>query len=124
MRAMMGIPNLNGRIHGPQRLSYDSGALSLVAAAGELHAAEHAFDPTEQSIAALLRALSAGAVTSEALTGAYFKRIARFDHHGPQYRSVLALNPNALKDARALDFGTQIGKIARPLHGIPIVVKR
>ena len=100
-----------------------AGALSLAAAAGELRAAEHAFDPTEQSIASLLRALTAGAVTSEALTAAYLKRIARFDHHGPQYRSVLALNPNALKDARALDSERKSGKLRGPLHGIPIIVK-
>ena len=100
-----------------------AGALSLAAAAGELRAADHAFDPTEQSIGSLLRALSAGTVTSEALTAAYLKRIARFDHHGPQYRSVLALNPNALKDARALDSERKSGKLRGPLHGIPIIVK-
>src|SRR5258708_28363674 len=100
-----------------------AGALSLASAAGELRAADHAFDPTEQSIASLLRALSAGAVTSEALTAAYLKRIARFDHHGPQYRSVLALNQNALKDARALDLERKSGKLRGPLHGIPIIVK-
>jgi amidase len=100
-----------------------AGVLSLAAAAGELRAADHAFDPTEQSIASLLRALSAGAVTSEALTAAYLKRIARFDHHGPQYRSVLALNQNALKDARALDLERKSGKLRGPLHGIPIIVK-
>ena len=100
-----------------------AGALSLVAAAGELRAAEHAFDPTEQSIGTLQRALSAGVVTSEGLTAAYLKRIARFDHHGPEYRSVLALNPNALKDARALDSERKSGKLRGPLHGIPIIVK-
>ena len=100
-----------------------AGALSLVAAAGELRAAEHAFDPTEQSIGTLQRALGAGVVTSEGLTAAYLKRIARFDHHGPEYRSVLALNPNALKDARALDSERKSGKLRGPLHGIPIIVK-
>jgi amidase len=100
-----------------------AGALSLVAAAGELRAAEHAFDPTELPIASLLRALSAGGVSSEALTAAYLRRIARFDHHGPQYRSVLALNPNALNDARALDLERKSGKLRGPLHGIPIIVK-
>src|ERR1700677_4762332 len=100
-----------------------AGALSLVAAVGELRAADHAFDPTEQSITALMRALAAGMVTSEALTAAYLKRIARFDHHGPEYRSVLALNPDALKDARALDSERKSGKLRGPLHGIPIIVK-
>jgi amidase len=97
-----------------------AGTLSLAAVAGELHAASPAFDPTEQSIAALRQAL-AGGLTSEALTAAYLERIARYDH--PEYRSVLALNPNALKDARALDLERRSGKLRGPLHGIPILVK-
>ena len=100
-----------------------AGLVSLAAAVGDLHAADHPFDPTEQSIGSLQRALAAGLVTSEALTAAYLQRIARFDHHGPQYRSVLALNPNALQDARALDAERKAGKLRGPLHGIPIIVK-
>ena len=100
-----------------------SGAVSLLAAAGELRAASSAFDPTEQSIAALMRSLAAGTVTSEALAAAYLRRIAQFDRRGPEYRSVLALNPNALKDARALDSERKSGKLRGPLHGIPIIVK-
>src|ERR1700689_946897 len=98
-------------------------ALSLMAAVDELRAAEHVFDPTEQSIAALMRALAAATVNSESLTAAYLKRIARFDHNGPQYRSVLAINPNAIKDARALDSERKSGKMRGPLQGIPTIVK-
>ena len=36
---------------------------------------------------------------------------------------MLALNPNALKDARALDSERKSGKLRGPLHGIPIIVK-
>jgi amidase len=101
-----------------------AGALSLAASAGELSlGATQAFDPTEQSIASLQRALATGAVTSEALTAAYLGRIARFDHHGPEYRSVLAVNPDALRAARALDAERKANKPRGPLHGIPIIVK-
>jgi len=100
-----------------------AGALSLAAAMGELRAADHDFDPTEQSIGSLLRALAAGTVSSEALTAAYLHRIARFDQHGQEYRSVLALNPNALSSARALDSERKSGKLRGPLHGIPILIK-
>src|SRR3984957_8835572 len=101
-----------------------AGALSLAAAGGELSlAASEAFDPTEQSIQALQRSLTSGAVTSEALTQAYLGRIARFDHHGPEYRSVLGLNPDALAAARALDGERKSNKLRGPLHGIPIIVK-
>jgi amidase len=101
-----------------------AGALSLAATTGEWSfAAGPAFDPTEQSIASLQRALLSGAVTSEALTAAYLARIARFDHHGPEYRSVLALNPAALTAARALDFERKSNRLRGPLHGIPILLK-
>ncbi|MEP6546562.1 MAG: amidase [Gammaproteobacteria bacterium] len=99
-------------------------AASLATTTGELSfAAGPAFDPTEQSIAALQRALLSGAVTSEALTAAYLARIARFDHHGPEYRSVLALNPAALATARALDLERKSNRPRGPLHGIPILLK-
>ena len=100
-----------------------AGALSLAAAVGKLRAAEHAFDPSEQSIASLQRALASGSATSEALTAAYLHRIARFDQHGPEYRSVLAVNPAALNDARGSDLERKSGKMRGPLHGIPLLVK-
>ena len=101
-----------------------AGALSLAAsAASSSLAAEHAFDPTELSIAALQKALGSGAVTSEGLIAAYVGRIARYDHQGPEYRSVLALNPNALQDARALDAERKANRLRGPLHGIPILLK-
>jgi amidase len=101
-----------------------AGAWSLAASAGNSSvAAGRSFDPTEQSIASLQRALVSGAVTSEALTAAYLGRIARFDHHGPEHRSVLALNPDALVAARTLDAERKANRLRGPLHGIPIIVK-
>ncbi|HEY3786528.1 MAG TPA: amidase [Steroidobacteraceae bacterium] len=99
--------------------------LSLAASSAEERAAaaDHAFDPTEQSITSLQKALESGAVTSEALAATYLERIARYDHHGPEHRSVLALNPNALEAARALDLERKAKKLRGPLHGIPIIVK-
>ena len=68
-----------------------AGALSVAASAGNsILAADRGFDPTEQSVAALQRALGSGAITSELLIAAYLGRIARYDHHGPEHRSVLA----------------------------------
>jgi len=99
-------------------------ALSLAVPAEELAAAaEPTFDPVEQPIASLQRALAGGAVTAEALTAAYLARIARFDQHGPGYRSVLALNPQALAAARQLDAERRAGRLRGPLHGIPLIVK-
>jgi amidase len=100
-----------------------AGALSLAAAAGELSMAAAGFDPTEQSIASLQRMLASGMLTSEALCAAYLERIARFDHHGPEHRSVLALNPSAMSMARQLDAERKSGKLRGALHGLPIIVK-
>lgn len=98
-------------------------AVSLTAAAERLVAADGAFDPTEQSFAALQRALAAGAVSAEALTAAYLARIARYDSPAAGYRSVLALNPNALADARASDAQRKARKLRGPLHGLPLILK-
>jgi amidase len=100
------------------------GALSLATAAGDLaRAAERSVDPTEQSIAALQAAMASGTTSAEALTAAYVDRIARYDHAGPEHRSVLSLNPNAIADARALDRQRKAGKLRGALHGVPILVK-
>lgn len=81
------------------------------------------FDPTERGIADLQALLGGGSLTSAALVTAYLARIARLDAAGPTYRSVLALNPDVLAAARALDAERRAGKLRGPLHGIPILIK-
>lgn len=68
-------------------------------------------------------ALAAGEVTSEALVEAYIKRIDTIDRAGPTLQSVLALNPNALEDARKADEALANGDSLGPLHGVPILLK-
>ena len=80
------------------------------------------FDPTERSIAELQAAL-AGPLTSAALVTAYLARISRLDRAGPSYRAVIAVNPDALAAARALDAERRAGKLRGPLHGIPVLLK-
>jgi amidase len=115
---------MDGEIMDRRDFIASAGALSLATAMGEVSmAAGRNFDPVEQSIAALQTALNSGAVTAEALTALYLERIARFDHRGPEYRSVLTLNPNALAMARTLDEERKARKLRGPLHGIPIILK-
>lgn len=77
----------------------------------------------EVSAADQLDRLAKGSVTSEALVRAYLDRIARIDKAGPKLRSILALNPDALAQAKALDAERKAGKLRGPLHGLPILVK-
>lgn len=77
----------------------------------------------EKSIAELQRDLEARTVTSEQLVEAFRHRIKTIDQAGPTLRSVLALNPNALADARKLDAERRAGRSRGPLHGIPILIK-
>src|SRR6185503_1464859 len=100
------------------------GVLSLAIATSErAHAVGRSFDPTEMSISALQAAMVSGAASAQTLTAAYLARIARYDRHGPEHRSVLAINSKALADAGSLDREREAGKVRGPLHGIPILLK-
>ena len=67
--------------------------------------------------------LASGEITSHSLTQAYLDRIASIDKIGPSLNSVIELNPDALKQADALDAERRAGKVRGPLHGIPILLK-
>lgn len=82
-----------------------------------------AYDVEERSIAQLQADMTSGAVTSEQLVRSYLNRIERIDRSGPNLNSVLALNPDALDQARALDAERAAGRVRGPLHGIPILLK-
>lgn len=75
----------------------------------------------ERSIAELSRALAAGETSSEALVLAYIDRIEGVDRAGPRLNSVIAINPDALAQAREADSEGHDDR--RPLHGVPILVK-
>jgi len=80
-------------------------------------------DLASATIADINRAFNAGTLTAEQLTEAYLARIAAYDKQGPTINAVIALNPNALEQARALDAERRAGRVRGPLHGIPIVLK-
>lgn len=81
------------------------------------------YDVEEKSIAELRADLDAGRVSSEQLVRAYTLRIQDIDASGPSLHSVLALNPDALAQARAADRERAAGGALGPLHGIPILIK-
>ena len=81
------------------------------------------FDVSEKSIAELAAALESGEVTSQDLVSLYQSRIVAFDLRGPRLNSIIAVNPNALDTAAALDAERAAGNVRGPLHGIPVLVK-
>jgi amidase len=82
-----------------------------------------AIDVVELSLAAAGERMSAGSLTSRALTQAYLDRIVDIDDGGPELNAVIEINPKALDDADALDGERQAGKVRGPLHGIPVLLK-
>jgi len=98
-------------------------ALSGPASSTSAARAARPYEVAGKSIAELAAAQEQGRVTSLQLVDAYLARIARIDRAGPALRSVLALNPQARAQARALDRERASGHIRSPLHGIPLLIK-
>ncbi len=81
------------------------------------------FTVVEKTTPQLQDALASGATTSEDIVREYLRRLSTFDRNGTTLRSMLALNPHALGDARALDAERAAGRVRSPFHGIPVAFK-
>jgi len=81
------------------------------------------YDVAEKDIATLQADMTAGRVTAAELVRAYEARIAAIDRAGPTLNSVIAVNPDALTEAEALDAERKAKGPRGPLHGIPILIK-
>jgi amidase len=81
------------------------------------------FSVFEKTVDEIQDAMSRGLTTSEDVVREYVTRLSLYDRNGPTFRAMLALNPTAIADARALDAERAAGRIRGPFHGIPIVFK-
>ena len=80
-------------------------------------------DLEEKTIVELQAAMQVGQLMAQTLVEYYLARIEAIDQTGPQLRSVIELNPEALAIAEALDAERADRGPRGPLHGIPILLK-
>ncbi len=71
----------------------------------------------------LQRMMASGEHTAHSITEAYLARIEALDRQGPELRSMIEINPDALGIAEDLDAERRAGSIRGPLHGIPVALK-
>ena len=67
--------------------------------------------------------MQSGELRSQDIVGYYLAEIARIDHAGPELRSIIEINPDALEIAAGLDEERIASGPRGPLHGVPIVLK-
>ncbi|MCX7604333.1 MAG: amidase [Bryobacteraceae bacterium] len=99
-----------------------AGAASLLSCARTARRQEEAARAT-LSIAELAAGLHSGRWTSQQLVQMYLERIDAIDRRGPQLRSVISVNPDAVKQAMELDRERRARGPRSALHGVPILVK-
>jgi len=71
----------------------------------------------------LQRMMESGEHTARSITEAYLGRLDAMDRQGPELRSMIEINPDALAIADELDAERQANGPRGPLHGIPVALK-
>ena len=81
------------------------------------------FELMEATISEINTAFKNRNLTSERLVKMYLERIEAYDRKGPAIRSMITVNPNAIKEAKALDNERSKKGPRSILHGIPVIIK-
>ncbi len=81
------------------------------------------FQVEEATIAQVHAAMTAKQLTCRDLVGQYLTRIQASDTQGPALNAIVQINPDALKEAEALDRRFAKGGLTGPLHCVPAIVK-
>jgi amidase len=94
----------------------------LVLAAPQVQAPAK-FQLEEATIAQVHAAMKAKQLTCRDLVDQYLKRMEAFDKQGPALNAIVQINPDALKEADALDRRFRQSGLTGPLHCVPTIVK-
>jgi Asp-tRNA(Asn)/Glu-tRNA(Gln) amidotransferase A subunit family amidase len=81
------------------------------------------FEVEEATIAQVHDAMRSGRLTCRALVDAYLRRIDTYDKNGPAINAIVTINPDATKEADALDRRFAQSGLTGPLHCVPMIVK-
>jgi amidase len=97
--------------------------VACIALASAVSASGATFELASASIVDIQRAFDSGELTAETLVQRCIQRIEAFDDADPRLNAILALNPNAIERARALDNERKRQGPRSLLHGIPVLLK-
>jgi amidase len=81
------------------------------------------FEFDEVAISDLQSGMKSGELTSRKITEAYLRRIEEVDKRGPELRTVIDLNPDAISIAESLDAERKQKGARGAMHGIPVLIK-
>ena len=81
------------------------------------------FELDEVTVSELQSSMESGERSARSITEAYLARIEALDGQGPELRSIIETNPDALALADELDAERRAGTVRGPLHGIPVAIK-
>lgn len=86
-------------------------------------AGDEPFEHKEATVADLQQGMESGRWTARSIAESYLARIEALDRRGPELRSIIETNPEALSIADALDAERKSKGPRGPLHGIPVAIK-
>ena len=77
----------------------------------------------ETTVETLIKGYKNGDIKAVEVIKEYINRIKKIDMAGPNLRSIIQINPDAVKIAFELDNLLAKGELKGPLHGVPVILK-